>query len=181
MKLALVLIPLMLVPVVSSAQEDAKRRPTPSTVGTETVTPQLGRVRIIARVDVGEDAPDFELARADGSPVRLSGYRGRRLLLAFADRREAFSPFAALAESLRADSVELVGICRTSPHSLQALAERDGLTFDLLSDPIGEIAALYGTYDFVASTVRPAYVMVGRTGKVRMVLLGQALPSDVLL
>jgi peroxiredoxin len=145
------------------------------------VTPQLGRARITARVDVGEDAPDFELVRADGTNVRLSHYRGRRLLLAFADRREAFSALAAMAESLSADSVELVGVCRTSPRSLKALAEHDGLAFDLLSDPTGEIAALYGTYDFASSTVRPAYVMVGRTGKVRMVLLGQALPPDALL
>lgn len=181
MKLALVLIPLMLVPVVLSAQNEPKDRPTPSTTNPETVTPQLGRARIVARVDVGEDAPDFELVRADGVPIRLSHYRGQRLLLAFADRREAFPPLAAMAESLRADSVTIVGVCRASPRSLKALVERDSLRFDLLSDPTGEIAALYGTYDFAASTVRPAYILVGHTGKVRMVLLGQALPPDALL
>src|SRR5439155_9968047 len=182
MKIARVLIPLMLVPVVLWAQSEPKSRPTPSPTSGESVTPQMGRARIVARVDVGEDAPDFELVRADGENVRLSHYRGRRLLLTFADRREAFSPLAAVAESLmRADSVEIVGVCRTSARSLKALAEHDGLRFDLLSDPTGEIAALYGTYDFTTSTVRPAYVLVGRAGKVRMVLMGQALPPEALL
>ena len=141
----------------------------------------MGRVKIAARVDVGEDAPDFELIRSDDARVQLSHYRGHRVVLIFADRREAFSPLGAMAESLRVDSVQVVGVCRTSPRSLKTLAERDGLRFNLLSDPTGEIAALYGAYDTATSTVRPAYFMVGRTGKVRMVLLGQVLPPEAIL
>lgn len=34
-------------------------------------------------IEQGEQAPDFELADQDDQPVRLSGLRGRRVLLRF--------------------------------------------------------------------------------------------------
>ena len=75
----------------------------------------------------------------------------------------------------------MIGIARDSPHSLRLLAERDSLSFVLLSDPTGEISAIYGSYDFATSSIRPGYVLVGRTSVVRMALLGQKLPPDDLL
>ena len=62
-----------------------------------------------------------------------------------------------------------------------SLAERDSLTFELLSDPTGEVSAIYGAYDFPTRSIMPGHVLVGRKGVVRMVLLGQALKPDDLL
>ena len=130
---------------------------------------------------MGEAAPGFELTSANGTRVKLSRFRGDLILLAFADRREAFSPFGAVAESLRTMGVLLVGVCHGSPRSLRLLAERDSLRFELLSDPTGEVSAIYGAFDFATSTTLPAYVLVGRRGIVRLVVLGQTLRPDHLL
>jgi peroxiredoxin len=176
------LIAVLVLPATLAAQIEPKSRPPSSTPPPDGgVRAPSGRLRIEGRVDVGEAAPGFELTSAKGERVRLSRYRGDQVLLAFADRREAFSPFRAVAESLRTMGVLLVGVCHGSPRSLRALAERDSLRFDLLSDPTGEVAAIYGAYDFATSTTRPGYVLVGRRGKVRMALLGQPLrPNDLL-
>jgi peroxiredoxin len=136
---------------------------------------------IVGQVYVGEAAPGFELTGADEKRVKLSSFTGDRVLLCFADRRETLSQYRAAADSLRALGVRLIGIARDSPRSLRALAERDSLSFMLLSDPTGEISAIYGSYEFATSSIRPGYVLVDRTSIVRMLLLGQKLPPDGLL
>jgi peroxiredoxin len=140
--------------------------------------PQRG---IASRVDVGETPPGFELTNAHDQRVKLSGFRGERVLLCFADRREMISEYRAAAETLRSMGIRMIGISRDSPRSLRMLAQRDSLDFDLLSDPTGEVAAVYGSYDYPAASIRPGYVLVGRTNTVRMVFLGQRLPAQDLV
>lgn len=159
-----------------------KTQPPPVTTRPESgVRPPASQIRITSNVYVGEAAPGFELTSATGERIKLSRFRGERVLLAFADRREAFTPFGAVAESLYAAGVRLVGVCHSSPRSLKQLSERDSLRFHLLSDPTGQVAAVYGAFDFATTTTLPGYVLVGRQGVVRMVLLGQTLPPADLL
>jgi peroxiredoxin len=142
---------------------------------------QAGYRGVFGQVAVGEGAPGFELTNAAGDHVRLSSFSGTRVLLCFAERRESIAPYRAVAESLRVSGVRLVVIAHDSPRSLKALADREGLTFELLSDPTGEISAIYGSYDAGISSIRPGYVLVGPTSVVRMALLGQHLPPTDLL
>jgi peroxiredoxin len=171
----------LLLPATLAAQTDPKSRPTAPTARPQAVPSPPIRPRIANRVYVGEAAPGFDLTTAEGGRLKLSRLRGDRVMLAFADRREAFSPYRAVAESLRASGVLLVGICRGSPRSLRALAERDSLRFELVSDSMGEVAAIYGAFDHASSTTLPGYVLVDRGGTVRLVFLGQSLPPDDLL
>jgi len=154
---------------------------TPTTRAEGAVRAPASQIRVSSQAYVGEAAPGFELTSATGEPIKLSHYRGSRILLTFADRRETYSAYAAVAESLRADSVLMVGVCHASPRGLRMLAERDSLRFDLLSDPTGQVAAVYGAFDFTTSSTLPGYVLVGRQGIVRMVVLGQMLPPTDLL
>jgi peroxiredoxin len=171
----------LLLPATLEAQQP-KSPPTSPPVRSEgNVRPPASQIRISSNVFVGEAAPGFELTNATGARIKLSRFRGERVLLAFADRREAFSPFGAVAESLRAEGVQLVGVCHASPRSLRMIAERDSLKFHLLSDPTGQVSAVYGVFDFASSATRPGYVLVGRQGTVRMVVLGQTLPPADLL
>jgi len=136
---------------------------------------------IIGQVYVGEAAPGFDLTSADEKRVKLSGFTGERVLLCFVERRDGLSRYRDAADSLRAMGVRLVGIAHDSPRSLRSLADRDSLSFLLLSDPTGEISAIYGSYDFATSSIRPGYVLVGRNSIVRMALLGQSLPASDLV
>lgn len=176
--IALALIATLVVPLPLLAQPDPKNPPQPPRGRPSEVGPPASQIRISSRVYVGEDAPDFELTDANGRPFRLSRMRGERVLLVFADRRDILVPYAAAADSLRTLGVMMVGVCHDSPQSLRTTATRDNLSFPLVSDPTGEIAAIYGAFDYRASSIVPGFVMVGTRGKVRMVFLGEALPPD---
>ena len=176
------LLAILVVPVTLAAPPEPKSEPPagPARPGVEPHMP-TGSRGIAGQVYVGEPAPGFELTNANDQSVRLSHFRGDRVLLCFADRREMISQYRAAAETLGAMGVRLIGISHDSPRSLRALATRDSLGFELLSDPTGEVAAIYGSYDFATSSIRPGYILVGRTTMVRMVLLGQKLPPDDLI
>lgn len=178
----LCLIAALVVPAGFAAPPEPKTPQTPGVARPEGVSRlPSGYQGIIGQVYVGEAAPGFELTSADERRVKLSSFAGDRVLLYFADRRDALSRYRLTADSLRSLGVRLIGIARASPRSLRSLAVRESLSFMLLSDPTGEISAIYGSYDFATSSIRPGYVLVGRTSIVRMALLGQTLPPGDLL
>ncbi len=90
---------------------------------------------------VGEQAPDFELLNQRGEAVRLSDYRGRRVLL-FAYPKAATPGCTVQACGFRdnfaqietADAVVL-GLSPDKPAALAKWIEAEGLQYDLLSDP----------------------------------------------
>jgi len=168
---------------IALAQAPEPKTPSPSapTQTDKSQTPSTGYRGVNSQISIGESAPGFELTNANGKNVRLSSFVGTRILLCFAERREMISELKAIVDSLGASGVQLVVIARDSPHSLKALAERDGLAFEMLSDPTGQISAMYASYDPGTSSIRPGYVLVGRTNLVRMAILGQRLPPGELL
>jgi peroxiredoxin len=178
-------IPLLAVmsAAIALAQSPELKTPTtsPPTQTDKSQAPSTGYRGVSGQIAIGEAAPGFELTRADGLRIRLSTFVGTRVLLCFADRRDMVAEYGPLAESLGVSGVRLVAIARDSPRSLKAMAERDSLAFDLLSDPTGEISAIYGSYDAGTSSIRPGYVLIGRTSVVRMAILGQRLPPGELL
>ncbi|HKQ56325.1 MAG TPA: peroxiredoxin family protein [Candidatus Eisenbacteria bacterium] len=179
---ALCTLALFVVPALHAAPPDARMDATPGPKATDVSTRMpIAQRGIASRVDVGQTPPGFELTSAKEERVKLSGFRGERVLLCFADRREMISEYRAAADTLRAMGIRMIGIARDSPRSLRSLALRDSLDFELLSDPTGEVAAVYGSYDYPASSIRPGYVLVGRTNTVRMVVLGQRLPAQDLV
>lgn len=106
-------------------------------------------------IEVGQEAPDFELSNQHGEEVSLSGFRGKKKValvfypLAFSgictgelcELRDQFS-------SLATDDVELLAISVDSKFTLKAFADQENYEFDLLSDfwPHGEVAKKYGVF-----------------------------------
>ncbi len=103
-------------------------------------------------LSVGDLAPDFVLPAHDGSQVRLSDLRGRRVILWFYP--EAMSPgctqqacdFRDSIEALAADDLTVLGISRDAVERLARFAERDAIPFPLLSDADLEVHHAYDTY-----------------------------------
>ena len=100
---------------------------------------------------VGEDAPDFELAGTDGS-FRLSEHRGERVVLLFypgdntmvckaqfCSYRDRPAEFAALGATV-------VGISAQDLSSHQGFIEKNSLTVPLLADVDGAVAKLYSAH-----------------------------------
>lgn len=90
---------------------------------------------------IGDMAPDFELRNQHGETVKLSDYRGRKVLL-FAYPKAGTSGCTVQACGFRdnfaqietADAVVL-GISPDEPDALAKWIEDERLQYDLLSDP----------------------------------------------
>jgi peroxiredoxin Q/BCP len=104
------------------------------------------------RLEPGDAAPEFTLSDADGKPVSLSSYRGRRVVVYFYPAamtpgctKEAIG-FQDHLEALDAAGVAVLGISPDEPPKLAKFRDRDSLTFPLLSDPDTKVLRSYGAY-----------------------------------
>ncbi|MFD8700089.1 peroxiredoxin [Kitasatospora purpeofusca] len=127
-------------------------------------------------IEIGTEAPDFELKNQHGELVRLSDFRGNKNVVV------VFYPFAftgvctgevcAIQKELprlQNDEVQVLGVSNDSPFSQRIFAEQEGLDFPLLSDfwPHGEVSRAYGVFDETKGcSVRGTFV-IDKAGVVR--------------
>lgn len=105
-------------------------------------------------LDVGQHAPDFTLSTPDGevSLTRLRQEAAAGVVLYFYPA--AMTPgctteacdFRDSLESLAAHGYTVVGVSPDNPDKLARFAEKEGLTFQLASDPDHAVAAAYGAW-----------------------------------
>ncbi|MGH8960409.1 MAG: thioredoxin-dependent thiol peroxidase [Jatrophihabitantaceae bacterium] len=106
----------------------------------------------MTRLAPGDTAPAFTLADADGKPVSLKDFRGRKVVVYFYPA--AMTPgcttqacdFRDSLASLAAAGYAVVGISPDKPEKLAKFRERDAVTFPLLSDPDRETLNAYGAF-----------------------------------
>ena len=99
---------------------------------------------------MGNKAPNFVLADTERKPRQLSEFQGKKLVLAFFPG--AFTSVCAKQMCTFRDSMarfneleaQVVGISVNDPFSNNAFAEKNMLTFPLLSDYNREVVKLYG-------------------------------------
>lgn len=104
------------------------------------------------RLEAGDAAPEFTLPDADGKPVSLSSFRGRRVVVYFYPAamtpgctKEAVG-FRDHLSDLDAAGVAVLGISPDEPPKLAKFRDRDGLTFPLLSDADTKVLQAYSAY-----------------------------------
>jgi peroxiredoxin len=125
---------------------------------------------------VGDEAPDFELRSHQGGTVRLSGFRGNRLVV-LAFHPLAFTPVCAAqmsgyqADLARLESLDAVvlGISVDAQPAKAAWASTLGpISFDLLSDfhPHGEVARQYGVFREKDGIADRAIFVVDKQGRI---------------
>ncbi len=103
-------------------------------------------------LEVGEQAPAFELADQDGQTHTLDGYRGRWLVVYFYPKdytpgctKEACS-FRDAASELAALDAAVVGVSADDAGAHQKFAQKHGLNFPLLVDPDKAMLEAYGAW-----------------------------------
>jgi len=104
------------------------------------------------RLEPGDVAPEFTLPDADGNPVSLADYRGRRVILYFYPA--AMTPgcttqandFSDSLDDLAAAGVAVLGVSPDKPDKLRKFADNEGLTFPLLSDFDKGLMETYGAF-----------------------------------
>ena len=100
----------------------------------------------------GDTAPDFTLPDADGKPVSLADYRGRRVVVYFYPAagtpgctKQACDFRDSLAE-LNGAGLDVLGISPDKPAKLAKFRDKEGLTFPLLSDADKDVLNAWGTF-----------------------------------
>ncbi len=101
---------------------------------------------------VGERAPEFTLQTAGGNQVRLSDFKGKRVVLYFYPKddtsgctKEACS-FQENLSSIKRRGAVLLGVSADSVESHVKFAGKYDLSFPLLSDPTKEVCKAYGVW-----------------------------------
>jgi len=104
------------------------------------------------RLQPGDPAPDFTLPDADGTPVSLSGFRGRRVIVYFYPAAgapgcttEACDFRGNLAE-LNDAGVDVLGVSPDEPAKLATFREAEGISFPLLSDVDKQVLTAWGAF-----------------------------------
>jgi peroxiredoxin Q/BCP len=104
------------------------------------------------RLAPGDTAPDFTLPDADGKPVSLSDYRGRRVIVYFYPA--ASTPgctkqacdFRDNLTELGDAGLDVIGISPDKQAKLAKFRDAEGLTFPLLSDVDKEVLTAWGAF-----------------------------------
>jgi mycoredoxin-dependent peroxiredoxin len=107
-------------------------------------------------IEIGHEAPDFELKNQHGESVSLRSYRGsHRVVLVFfpyAFSRVCSGEMHALSSQLpdfANSNTQLIAVSCDHMFSLRAFADQDRLGFPILSDfwPHGAVSKSYGVFD----------------------------------
>lgn len=98
----------------------------------------------------GEQAPDFELLNQDGKKVKLSDFRGKRVVM-FAYPAAGTSGCTTQACGFRdqfpkfqANNIIILGISPDKPEDQLSWKNKEGLQYDLLSDPDHAVLEQWG-------------------------------------
>jgi peroxiredoxin Q/BCP len=133
-----------------------------------------------SRLKPGDPAPAFTLPDADGNPVSLADYRGRRVILyAYPAAstpgctKQACDFRDSLAE-LNGAGLDVIGISPDKPAKLAKFRDAEGLTFPLVSDPEKTVLTDYGAFGekqmygkTVTGVIRSTFV-IGADGNIEV-------------
>ena len=125
-------------------------------------------------IEIGQEAPDFTLRDQHGADLTLSDFRGSKSVVVMF-YPYTFSPVCTgelremrdhLADN---DNVQVIAISCDSIFALREFADRDGITYPLLSDfwPHGQVAQQYGVFDVDRGCSLRGTVIVDPAGIVR--------------
>ena len=127
-------------------------------------------------IAVGTEAPDFELRDNNAQTHRLSSFRGEKnvvlVFYPFAFTGVCTGEMCAIRDdvaSLQNDDTQVFAISCDTVASLRVFAEKEGLTYPLLSDfwPHGEVAKSYGVFNETLGAADRGTFIIDKSGVVR--------------
>jgi cytochrome c biogenesis protein CcmG, thiol:disulfide interchange protein DsbE len=132
-----------------------------------------------APVRVGDAAPDFTAPSLAGGPISLSDYAGQPVWLTFgaswcADCRAEAPDLEATWNRYREQGLVILGVfIQEDEATVRGYAERAGLTFPMVPDPMTQIAGRYRLMGV------PTHYFITPDGRVQEIRLGGLKPEDM--
>jgi peroxiredoxin len=126
-------------------------------------------------IEIGQEAPDFELKDQSNEPVKLSSFRGDKAVAL------VFYPFTftgvcegelcALRDDFadfEAAGLQVLAVSCDTRHAQRVWAEQKGYQFPVLSDfwPHGEVARAYGVFNDALGCANRATFVIDKDGLV---------------
>ncbi len=119
--------------------------------------------------EIGEQAPDFELLNQDGKTVKLSDFRGKKVIL-FAYPK-ADTPGCTIQAcgfrdnfpNVETANAVVLGISPDTPEELHAWKDKINLPYDLLADPERSVLESWGVWGEQTTSSGQTYVGVNRS------------------
>ncbi len=125
----------------------------------------------MASVNVGDQAPDFELEGTNGTFV-LSAHRGERIVLLFYpgdDTTVCTKQFCSYRDNeadMSSLQAKVVGISTGTVASKEAFVAKHGLKTELLADVDGEVAQRYGIFAKRLKMAKRSVFIIDEQGRV---------------
>ncbi|CDG18119.1 putative peroxiredoxin bcp [Xenorhabdus doucetiae] len=107
---------------------------------------------MMSALKAGDKAPQFSLPDQDGETIKLSDFKGQRVLVYFYPK--AMTPGCTVQacglrdsmDELKNINVEVLGISTDAPEKLARFVEKETLNFTLLSDVDHQVAEQFGVW-----------------------------------
>ena len=112
---------------------------------------------------IGDRAPDFELADQKGDKIRLSSFKGKKIILYFYPKDDTSGctkeacDFRDNFAALKKLNVEVLGISNDDLESHKSFSSKYNLNFPILSDADKKVSKEYGVYEIKQNYGREYY------------------------
>ncbi len=140
-------------------------------------------------IQIGRPAPNFTASTATGQTIRLSDYRGRKVVLYFYPKDDTPGctvegcGFRDLYQKIDAAGAEVLGVSVDSVDSHKMFTEKYQLPFPLVADSDRKIAESYGVYNDKWKMARRVTFIIDEKGNIAKVfdpVKPDAHPKEVL-
>jgi thioredoxin-dependent peroxiredoxin len=135
-------------------------------------------------IEEGKPAPDFELQNDRGDTVRLSDFRGKRVVLYFYPKDDTpgctteACEFRDAYDTYREQGIEILGVSPDDVASHDKFRAKYELPFTLLADPGHATAEAYGvwgertSYGKTSFGINRSTFLIDEDGKIARAMLG---------
>lgn len=126
-------------------------------------------------LNIGDEAPDFELPNQNNEKVKLSDFRGEKavalVFVPFAFTGVCQGEFCELRDNIsdfEAKDVQVLGISCDRAFTLKAWSDQEGFNFPVLSDgwPHGAVSTAYDNFNADLGCAMRKTVVIGKDGKI---------------
>ncbi len=132
-------------------------------------------MQTVSRPEVGKPAPDFKAAITSGETIRLSDFRGRKVVLYFYPKDDTpgctveSCGFRDIYQKIKDSGAEILGVSVDDVESHKKFTEKFNLPFPLVADVDKQITQSYGVLSDKAPMARRVSFLIDERGNIEKI------------